>query len=146
MKVRRIADGDTPEYMVVFDRGDEAVEGLTSFARDHDLNAARITGVGGFEEATLGFFDWESRSYREIPVVEQVEVLSFDGDLSAEAGDEPHVHVHVVLGRSDGKTVGGHLLRGRIRPTLEVIVDGSPTRLRRVHDAESGLSLIDPEA
>ena len=74
---------------------------------------------------TLGYFDWERKEYRPIPVKEQVEVLSMIGDVAQENG-KPKVHVHVVVGRSDGTTRGGHLMEGRVRPTLEVILTESP--------------------
>jgi predicted DNA-binding protein with PD1-like motif len=138
------ADGEAA-FMVVFDRGEDAARGLERFADEHGLTAARISGVGGFSSAKLGFFDWESKSYRDIPVNEQVEVLSFDGDVALTKSG-PHVHVHTVLGRADGSTVGGHLMEGSVRPTLEVLVVESPGDLRRVHDEDSGLELIDPDA
>lgn len=40
------------------------------------------------------------------------------------------------------EAVGGHLLEGRVRPTLEVIVTESPAHLRRVHDPKVGLAVI----
>jgi uncharacterized protein len=42
-------------------------------------------------------------------------VLSLLGDV-AEGQDGPVLHVHVVLGLSDGRTRGGHLLEGRVFP------------------------------
>ena len=90
---------------------------------------------------TLGYFDWESKQYKKIPVSEQVEVLSLIGDVALKDG-EPKVHAHVVLGRSDGSTRGGHLLDAHVRPTLEVILVESPVHLRKQVDEESGLALI----
>jgi uncharacterized protein len=58
-------DGET--WVLVFDRGDEAFGGLESFAREQELTAASFTGIGAFREATLGYFDWESREYEELP-------------------------------------------------------------------------------
>jgi predicted DNA-binding protein with PD1-like motif len=51
-------------------------------------------------------------------------------------------HAHVVLGRRDGSTVGGHLLEAHVRPTLELMLTESPAHLRRMHDPETGLALI----
>jgi uncharacterized protein len=51
------------------------------------------------------------------------------GDIAAQPGsgqEEPAVHAHVVLGRGDGSTVGGHLKRAIVWPTLEVVVTESP--------------------
>ena len=90
---------------------------------------------------TLGYFDWEKKDYRKIPVHEQVEVLSLLGDVALK-DDEPKVHAHVVVGRSDGSTRGGHLVKAHVRPTLEVILVESPEHLQKQIDPESGLALI----
>ena len=92
---------------------------------------------------TLGYFDWEKKDYQpRSRVREQVEVLSLVGDVALDEGGKPKVHAHVVVGRSDGTTRGGHLLEGHVRPTLEVMLVESPAHLRRRHDPESGLALI----
>jgi hypothetical protein len=61
-------------------------------------------------------------------------------------GEEPKVHAHVVVGLSDGAARGGHLIAGRVWPTLEVVLVESPRHLRKRHDPETGLALIDPAA
>jgi predicted DNA-binding protein with PD1-like motif len=129
-------------WALVFDKGDEPMAELERFARDHDLTAASFTGIGAFEEVVLGYFDRERKEYEEIPVREQVEVLSLAGDVAVGDG-EPKVHAHVVVGKRDGTAYGGHLLRGRVWPTLEVVLTGSPAELRKSHDPETGLALID---
>ena len=128
-------------YALIFDTGDEAMAGLVEFARQNALGCARFTAIGAFREVTLGYFDWESKHYKHIPMGEQVEVLSLIGDVALEDG-EPKVHAHVVVGRSDGSTRGGHLIEARVRPTLEVILTESPAHLRKHYDPESGLALI----
>jgi predicted DNA-binding protein with PD1-like motif len=128
-------------YALIFDTGDEAMAGLSEFAKKNQLGAARFTAIGAFRDVVLGYFDWESKEYKKIPVKEQVEVLSLIGDVAQEQG-EPKVHAHVVVGRFDGSTRGGHLLEGHVRPTLEVILTESPAHLRKQMDKESGLALI----
>jgi len=130
-------------FALVFDAGDEVMAGLSSFAAKNDLNAASITAIGAFSDATLGYFDMERMEYKQIPVHEQVEVLSLIGDIAPKENGEPQVHAHVVLGKSDGTTKGGHLLVAHVRPTLEVILTESPEHLRRRTDEETGLPLID---
>ena len=103
-------------YRLVFEAGDEAMAGLKQFAEQHRLGAAQITGIGAFRDVTLGYFNWEKKEYQKIPVNEQVEVLSLIGDVAQEK--KPKVHVHIVVGRSDGTTRGGHLMEGHVRPTL----------------------------
>ena len=130
------------EDVVVCDPGDEAVAVLTQFARGERLEAARLTAVGGFEHATVGWFDRAAKQFRPIPVDEQCEVLSLIGDV-AEGQEGPSVHMHVVLGLSDGTTRGGHLIEGRVFPTLEIIVTEAPAELRKVMRPDIGVALID---
>ncbi len=142
MKAKVVEDADVVTYVVVCDPGDEAVAALEQFARAERLEAAQITAVGGFERATVGWFDRTAKQYRRIPVDEQCEVLSLIGDV-AEGQDGPSLHVHVVLGLSDGTTRGGHLIEGQVFPTLEVIVTETPAELRKVMRPDLGIALID---
>jgi predicted DNA-binding protein with PD1-like motif len=107
----------------------------------HRLSASHLTALGAFRDCVLGYFDWQKKDYRRIPIAEQVEVLALVGDIARDEG-EPKLHAHVVVGKSDGSAHGGHLLEGRVRPTLEVIVTESPAHLRRRFDPETGLALI----
>jgi uncharacterized protein len=129
-------------FVLVFAAGDEAIAGLTAFAKEKGLAASHFTAIGGFQEATLGYFDLEKKDYNKLPVREQVEVLSLVGDITLTEKGEPKIHAHVVVGRSDASTRGGHLIEARVRPTLEVMLVESPRHLRRKHDPHSGLALI----
>ena len=128
-------------YALVFDTGDEPVSLLTRFAEENRIHAARFTAIGAFQEAIVGYFDWQKKDYEKIPVREQVEVLALVGDIALDKG-KPKLHAHVVLGKRDGSAHGGHLLNARVRPTLEVILTESPAHLVREHDPQSGLALI----
>jgi predicted DNA-binding protein with PD1-like motif len=139
VRAKQIA-GD--RWALVFDKGDEPIGELERFAREHELTAASFNGIGAFEEVVLGYFDRGRREYEEIALREQVEVLSLAGDVAV-ANGEPKAHAHVVLGKRDGTAHGGHLLRGRVWPTLEVVLTESPAELRKTHDPETGLALID---
>ena len=142
MKVRVVEDADVVTYVTVCDPGDEAVAALAQFARDEDLEASEITAVGAFERAVVGWFDRAAKQYRHIPIDEQCEVLSLIGDVAVDQ-DGPAVHAHVVLGLADGTTRGGHLIEGRVFPTLEVIVRETPAQLRKVMRPDIGIALID---
>jgi len=132
-------------WVLIFDKGDEPVAGLTAFAKAQKLGAAHFTAIGAFSDVTLGYFDRAKRDYKKIPLHEQVEVLSLLGDIALDNG-EPKVHAHVVVGRADGEARGGHLLEAHVWPTLEVVLVESPRHLRKRHDPETGLALIDPSA
>jgi uncharacterized protein len=130
-------------HVAILDSGEEAFATLTRFAAEAGISAASLTAIGAFERATVGWFDFASKSYRKIEVNEQCEVLSAIGDVAVGDDGKPSLHVHIVLGLSDGSTRGGHLLAGTVRPTLEVVLTEVPVALRRKKRADLGIALID---
>ncbi|MDQ2687035.1 MAG: DNA-binding protein [Armatimonadota bacterium] len=142
MKAKLINDGPEKTWSVIFETGDEFYSELSQWVEQEGLHAAHLTAVGAFERATLGYFDWQKKDYVKIPIHEQVEVLSLVGDIATLDG-KPKLHAHVVVGKRDGTAHGGHVLEAHVRPTLEVILTEPPGHLRKKHDAETGLALID---
>ncbi len=69
-------------FALILETGDEAMACLQQFAVRERLAASQITAIGAMSSATLAFFDWESKTYRPIPVNEQVEVASLVGDIA----------------------------------------------------------------
>jgi predicted DNA-binding protein with PD1-like motif len=144
MKAKLLDDEREDVWAIVFDTGDEVVSVLTEFAAQNQLGGSHFTAIGAFQDVMLGYFDWQRKDYRKIPVREQVEVLSLVGDITLDdaRGGKPKVHAHVVVGKSDGTAHGGHLLEGHVRPTLEVTLTEAPHYLHRQYDPESKLALI----
>ena len=100
MRAKLINDAHERTYALIFDKGDEVVSILESFAAGHELTASRMTAIGAFSHVTLGYFNWEKKEYDRIEINEQVEVLSLIGDIATK-GDGVKLHAHVVLGRHD---------------------------------------------
>lgn len=140
-KLLHEADGQRT-FAIVLDAGEEAKACIETFAREQRITAAQISGIGAFSDAVLCYFDIESKTYREIPVDEQVEVASMLGDIGEGPAGESVIHIHLVLGRRDGAALAGHLGRGHVQPTLELIITETPSHLRRRKDPETGLALI----
>jgi len=143
MEWKLLNEGPPRIYAVVLQTGDDAVSSLGRFAQEQKLDAAHITAIGAFESVTLGYFDMSLKDYRRIAYDEQMELLSLIANIALDEG-RPKLHAHVVLGRKDASTCGGHLLAASVRPTLEAIITESPSYLVRCHDPETGLSLIRP--
>jgi uncharacterized protein len=146
MKSRLVSRAPAGVRVVILDSGEEAFAALTKFVNDEKLSAASLTAIGAFERATIGWFDLAAKSYRKIEVNEQCEVLSAIGDVAVDDDGRASLHVHVVLGLSDGTTRGGHFLSGIVRPTLEVVLTEAPATLRRRKRPELGIALVDPGA
>jgi predicted DNA-binding protein with PD1-like motif len=146
MKSRILSNDDgVRTHVVVLDSGEEAFATLTHFANEAGVAGASISAIGAFESAIVGWFDFQTKQYKKIPIGEQCEVLSALGDVATGDDGKAILHVHAVLGLSDGSTRGGHLLEGRVRPTLEVILTETPKQLRRRKRGDLGAALIDLE-
>ncbi|KAB0565817.1 MULTISPECIES: PPC domain-containing DNA-binding protein [Brucella/Ochrobactrum group] len=131
-------------FMLIVDPGEEAFETIRDFAIIQDITAASVKAIGAFETAVLAFFDLTSKSYVNITVDAQSEVLSLIGDITLDEKGKPNPHLHAVLGLANGHTRGGHFVKGYVKPTLEVIIRETPQELRRRYCPEFGIALIDP--
>lgn len=139
-------DGMERTFVLVLEPGEEAFAAITDFAGRENITAASLTAIGAFSDAVIGWFDVAQKTYREIRVMEQCEVLSTMGDIALGDDGKPSLHLHSVLGLSDGSTRGGHLIRGMVNPTLEVVLNETPARLRRRKHSDMGVALIDLDA
>lgn len=142
MQAKLLNDDCEQVFVLIYETGDEVMAGLKQFAKEHKPRSAHFTAIGAFSDAVLAYFDWSSKQYKDIPVNEQVEVLTLAGDIAWKENGEPVIHAHVVVGRPDGSTRGGHLKKAHVRPTLELVLSEYPKHLERKPDPESGLASI----
>lgn len=138
MKSKVIAD-QPRSFLLVFARGDEIAKTLLAFAEREKISGARIKGIGACERATIKYW---SGKWEKIEVDESVELLAINGSLGRAEDGKPSLHAHVVFGKRDGSTVGGHLVEGRVNPTLELFVDVLRDPIQRKKDERTGLPLI----
>ena len=143
MKTKLLNDDREKTYAIIYDKGDEFIGGLKGFAEEQALTSARFTAIGAFKDVVLQYFQRDKKEYKDIPVQEQVEVLTLAGDVALTPEGKPEVHAHVVLGKSDGTAIGGHIKQAHVWPTLELILTEYPDYLQKRSDPETGLTLID---
>jgi len=141
MRCKQIAE-EPKTFALIMETGDEVIDVLKQFAASQNLAGSSFKAIGELSYVKLGWFNWESKQYEvSVEITEQVELLSLIGDIALKAG-EPQVHAHVSVGRRDGRAFGGHLLKGIVRPTCELILTENPEHLQKSFDPESGLALI----
>ena len=136
--------GETRVWIAILKQGEEAKASLLELAKKEKIANASFVALGAFEKAVVAYFDWPEKKYRDIPVDEQVEVITLVGDIAPDDGGRPSLHAHTVLGRKDGSVRGGHLQEGHVRPTLEITVTETPAHLKRHKHPELGVALIEP--
>ena len=130
-------------WVLRLEPGDEVIGSLLAWAEENGVGFAAVQAIGALRRAVLGYFDSAARTYLRIPVEEHVEVVSLVGNVTRAEDGAPIAHVHAVLGRADGTTLGGHLFEGVVGPTLEVVLLPLPEEIRRKQDPETGLALFD---
>ena len=129
-------------HMLVLRSGDDALQAIADFAGQKWIEGGTFSAIGAFQTSTIAYWNRETKEYEPIEVNEQVEVLTMTGNV-AMAGNDRRLHAHVILGRRDGSTVGGHLMKATVYPTLEVFMVDLGTRLTRRKDEQTGLWLLD---
>jgi predicted DNA-binding protein with PD1-like motif len=145
MKVQLLNPGEpTKQYAVIFYQGDEAFSGLLEFAQQYHITSAHFSAIGAVNGVTLGWFDPERKMYKKILIEGQHEVIGMSGDIALYQG-KPVVHTHMLVGNSDGTTLGGHVLAAIVSPTLEVMITVDPVTMQKRFDPDTDLTLIDPD-
>lgn len=141
MKYAEIARREVTTYALVFEVGDDVIAEIIRFAKEQGVTAARLSGIGGFSQATLGYFVRDRKEYEPIPIEQQTELLSLIGNVVLR-DEEPVLHAHAVVAHRGGSVSGGHLLAARVFPTLELFVNVYEYALRKTHRPEIGIATI----
>lgn len=141
MQYRLINNDLQKTFAIILESGEEVMEQIRAFAKEQNLAASHFTAIGAFSEVIVGFFDFSKHDYKKIPIKQQVEVLVLTGDITLYE-NEHKIHAHVVLGKEDGTAHGGHLIKAKVHPTLEIILNESPVYLERKMDENIGIPLI----
>ena len=141
MKYTEIAKREVTTYALIFEVGDDVIAETIRFAKEQNVTAASLSGIGGFSQATLGYFVRDRKEYEPIAIEQQVELLSLIGNVALR-GEEPFLHAHAVVAHRGGSVSGGHLLAARVFPTLELFVDVYEYALRKTDRPEIGIATI----
>jgi uncharacterized protein len=143
VKVKLLSNnGQTKTYVLVSSPSDEVRSGLNDFARKYNVKSAHYTAIGDVFSAKVGFFDYERKMFKAIPVYTS-EIASFIGNIAVYNG-KPVAHTHVSVASKDGSVKGGHMLELFVGPTLEVFVTVELTPLYKKLDKRFDAGIIDP--
>ncbi len=124
-----------------FASGEHFAEPMVEWLRNERIGYATLTGLGAVRRATVSYWNADTKQYETHQLDEQMEVVSLIGNVTLR-DNEPFVHAHIGLGRSDLSVVGGHLNDLEIHPTLEIWLLPGDTPVRRTLDESCGLYLM----
>lgn len=136
MKYKKVSDN---EWFVRLDPGDEIHRSLRQFAVSEDIQGAEISGIGGLEEVEIGVFVLENKAYESETMrqADTIEVISLNGNLTYK-DDQPFTHLHALVTAKGKPFLGGHLVRGVVKVTMEIWVRQVEVKLERREVPELG--------
>ncbi len=127
-------------WQLVFAPHSDPVAVLGNFIVANHVKYASYHGIGAAESATFAAFDPAIKGYTPMAHAEQMEILTFTGDVSWMDG-KPLLHTHATFGKLDGSAIGGHVLAVKVYPTLELTLIEGQAAIARGPDP-SGAKLM----
>ncbi|MBU0754078.1 MAG: DUF296 domain-containing protein [Planctomycetes bacterium] len=129
-------------FLLRLERGEEVTETLERFLSDNGLFGGTVTGLGGIEEAELGYFDLPAKIYQRKTIHGNLELITYNGNITLVDG-KPFIHAHAVVAGADFIAHAGHFFQARVAITGEFVVKPADWRVSRLEDDFTGLKLMD---
>ncbi|MEG9430188.1 MAG: DUF296 domain-containing protein [Christensenellaceae bacterium] len=121
------------------DKGDDITESVYKVAEKEGVKAAKVSGIGATDDFTVGVFDIAKKEYEKFVFNGNHEINALDGNITEKDG-KPYIHLHITATGKGGKVVGGHLIKGVISLTGEIIITVSDGKVSRAFDETLGIN------
>jgi predicted DNA-binding protein with PD1-like motif len=132
---------DTHRWILVLDRGEEIVGTVTGFLEDHDIKGGFVTGLGALVNHTVGYYDLQAKEYLKRTFEEVMELGNLTGSIGTVDG-KPFLHAHVTVSGPELIAFTGHLVKGEVGVTAELLLTAFHEELPRLPDEDVGLNLF----
>ena len=123
------------------DQGEDVLEKMKRIAMLEDVKLASVSALGTFSSMTVGIYDLEKRQFMGNDFEGMFEIVSFTGTINTMDG-KYYSHIHAAAADAKGNVYGGHLSRGIIGATCEMVITVIDGVVDRVKDEETGLNLF----
>lgn len=128
-------------FLVRLPKGDDLLEAMTRAFEERSVSSASFTLIGAVTDAVLGYYDFETRSYKNREFKGDFEIVSCMGNVSLKDG-KIFVHAHISLAGKDYGCIGGHLMPGATIFAAELMATPVPGEAHvREMDEPTGLAL-----
>ena len=118
--------------------GEDIYRELKEVCQKHKVETAVVlSGLGQLTQFELGYFK-EKGNYTPQEFEKPHELLSLTGNISLQEGDY-NFHLHAVLGNEEKEVVGGHLIKGKVEVTNEIVLLKTSLKVKRRLDEHTGL-------
>lgn len=129
-------------FLIRLNRGGEIIASLISFCQKEKIEAGFLVGIGAVDQATLAHYSVENKKYSEKEFNQPLELASLSGTIAI-LDNKPSIHAHAVLANNSFSTISGHLVKGRISGTGEILVVPLGKEIKKRLDQETGLNILD---
>lgn len=128
-------------WVIVLEKGEKITESIKKFCNETGVKAGIVNAIGAAKDIKIGYFDVNTKEYKETTFSDYYEITSLIGDVSTKDG-EPYTHIHINFAGSDCVGYGGHFIEGIITVTCEMFITEIEGELERIPDEETGISVI----
>jgi len=128
-------------YILRLDKGEEIVESLKQFCKEHQIKLGSISGIGATNQAEIAFFAASTKQFHKKEIHADMEIAPLIGNITTQNG-KVYLHLHVNLGDSEHKSYSGHLNTAIVSTTFEAIIEVIDGEVDREYSEEIGLNLI----
>ena len=121
--------------------GEDLIGRIGDALREEGISSGIILGgVGMVKNAALSFYKGRGE-YETVPLAEEAELCSMNGNISTLDG-ELVIHAHAVVGKRGGGALAGHLSGAEVHMTAEIAILEAPHELTRKLDSRTGLKTL----
>jgi len=122
-------------------QGEDLFEKLTDICTACNVKTGVvISGIGMLKQSELKFYK-KYGEYSEVLFPEPLELVSLTGNIIFQEG-EHQFHLHAVLAKPDKSSVAGHLGKGKVNVTNEIVIMTTDLAARREFDPDTGLMAL----
>ena len=132
---------DKNTYVFSLKRGEELLEGIKEFCREHRVEAAFFHAIGAVNEVELAWYDLGAKQYVTTLFQEDLELVSLTGNVS-KLGNNLVVHSHGVFSNKAMETKAGHVNKAVVSGACEIILTQLKGKIDRAFDEDTGLNLM----
>ena len=129
-------------FLLRLDKGEEIVATLQDFCSNNSISLGSISGLGAINQATMRFFNTNSKSYEDKTMNKPMEITSLTGNITNMDGNT-YLHLHVNAAGADYITYGGHLLSATVSATAEIWINAVNATVERSFNQVVGLNTLD---
>jgi predicted DNA-binding protein with PD1-like motif len=127
------------------DKGERLLNSLITLVNEYQIKSGVVGVIGALQPAEIMYYQLGNKEYKSIMINESVELISATGTVTM-LGSDPFVHLHIVVGRQDGTTMGGHCgPASTINITGEVTIIETRDPIYRAMNAEFKANFLAPE-